>query len=191
MYEFKYSITVGKKPRGLWRPPITLKIWVEGDLSNPLNIDPYYVFKSLQYCGAHCNRCSKFINAPPLPFFFYTTSSARETRPMYKCCCNWTGRIDNSSIKLVVSPPSIQNVFSSWSWTFYPEWRPGIPDYSDYVQFCIEKWLKPCVEEFERRTKEAMESVETEEYTITSDDLVRKEVEKELAQKPTRKLKVV
>jgi len=189
---------VGKKPRGLWRPPITLRVMVD-TRENPLNVDPSYNFTPLvTRASEECQRCEKYQRTlaikgvipyqDGLPFYKESSTRKKKSRGILRCHCG-------SAAELVeICPEEIEDIFSEpFSWRFYPEWRPGVPDYSDYIQFCVDTWLEPCVRELERRVKEAQMSPEVDEYSISRDNYALHSVMKkgeESAQQRVRKLKI-
>ncbi len=185
MLDLKWSITVGKKRRGKWRPPITIQIWNEGDCSNPLNIDRKFTIlfplMRSECVNKGCTRCTKgeLINKFKLkPFPLFLGREEKEDEPLnhcgYKTPSYFLTEID---------------FFETWAKKVYPEWRPGIPDYTDYVKALMEFICRPAIEEYERRMAEAMDSAETEEYIVTSDQFEVQKQQEEV--KIARKLRIV
>jgi len=150
---FKWSITLGKKPRGLWRPPIIIKFWYEGDDTNSLNIDPEFLLEIVE-----------------TNLKFYRQSNHRNT--------------NFSILRMNI------NFYKYNESVVYPEWRPGIPDYSDYLEF-LKTICEHVRNEYVRRVEEAWKSEEIlDEFTISSETLAYQKAQEELVKKPSRKISI-
>ncbi|MEM4134329.1 MAG: hypothetical protein QXV73_03955 [Candidatus Micrarchaeia archaeon] len=176
---FGWKIEVGKKPKGLWRPKLTIQIFSVTE--NKLNIDPSYRFQVFKYedvSYAECKDCRKVgrDQCPgrekteyliPVKFKFYATSNVRYIDYFPKChnCYRY------------FQLPRIYNIFeNNYVVEMFLEWRPGKPDYDDYVSWLIENVLNPCIAEFERRWAEAETSEETEAVEYSSDNYISKKL---------------
>lgn len=191
MANFEWKITIGKKPRGLWRPPLTIRIFTSKE--NELNIDPSYMFPPWFYMEAHyqrCRVCSLSCNTRkrvkigmyliPENFKFFSSGNGRDSK--YSSSC---GSIPFFQL------PNIEDIFGKdYSVTLYPEWRPGVPDYSDYVEWLAENVLNPCIEEFERRWQEAETSEETEAVEFSSENYIFQKATEQQKTTLTRKVRV-
>jgi hypothetical protein len=81
--------------------------------------------------------------------------------------------------------------FRDFTFEFYPEWRPGYPDYSDYVEFLRDTYCMPAAEEYGRRLSMALASVHTATQVFASDAGHPAKAEGGSAKtSPTRRLKV-
>lgn len=194
MANFEWKIIIGKKPRGLWRPKIEIKIFAL--MENNLNINPTYKFpvfryEDVDYVG--CENCKKWgrDDCPPrqkteylIPaqFKFYATSNAR--------CQDYYPKDHNCYRYFQL--PRISNIFeNSYLVEMFLEWRPGKPNYDDYIEWLAENVLNPCIAEFERRWAEAETSEETEAIEISSDNyLFQKATEQQQKTTLTRKVRV-
>jgi len=172
---FKWSITLGKKPRGLWRPPIIIKFWYEGDDTNSLNINPEFLLIVETNYPDNDPLNTSVLN-PHANFYifnshlkFYRQSNHRNT--------------NFSILRMNI------NFYKYNESVVYPEWRPGIPDYSDYLEF-LKTICEHVRNEYVRRVEEAWESEEIlDEFTISSETLAYQKAQ--LVKKPlTRKLKI-
>ena len=149
---FKWSITLGKKPRGLWRPPIRLHFWYEGDDTNSLNIDPeFLLIVETDYPDASCGNCDNAIQQINTSLKFYRQPNHHRTERFVPL------RMDI-------------NFHKNESYIIYPEWRPGRPSYSDYLEF-LKTICEHVRNEYVRRVEEAWESEEIDGFTISSETL--------------------
>lgn len=191
---FKWVIQIGKKRRGLWRPPMTIRIFTTLK-ENELNIDPSYMFPPWFYSEAHYQRCRECssgcvtheraktagMHLIPENFKFFDSENGRNNKYYRKC-----GGISYFQL------PDVEDIFEDYySIVLYPEWRPGVPDYSDYVEWLAKNVLNPCIEEFERRWAEAGTSEETVPVEFSSDNyLFQKATETQQKSTLSRKVKL-
>lgn len=189
---FQWKITIHPKPRGLWRPRIEIAFWARGE--NELNINPSYYLPEVRDANWNrdrllekCSDCGE-ANRTSLqaPFAAYSSSSARDLTPKHKKCCHL-----NSF--LLLYDRNIENIFQGFTFSFYPEWRPGKADYADIIDWLAEHICKPVIEEFEKRLQEASESEPLDKLIVTSENYEFTKAKKEVedAQRPIRKLKVL
>lgn len=195
--DLHWSITVGKKPRGFWRPPLTIKFWhegIEGDNLNALNIDPNLSvleflcqvwgmddsgLENFLYCHS-CSECrkEKVFQFLKCPVVFWNASDPHTAQTN---ACNLRKLIDRF------------NFFCEQTTTIFPDWRPGRPDYSDVIDWVRRKVCEPITEEYNKRILEAYQSEPIEEETTISSETVKMEaIQKEVQEKkrPSRKLKM-
>lgn len=166
---FRWSITLGKKPRGLWRPPLTLKWWFEWEKDeNPLNID---------------TDISKFIKKEILPLLKEEAEWVDERDWECFVCCY---KDECEGCKIAVDclfPFSVGSSTSEGKYgqppcefcqfmrgelreaTIYLEVREG-GDYSDVTSFFIEKLFLPIQKDVDRRIKEAYTFNPIEGYSL-------------------------
>lgn len=191
---FKWVIQIGKKRRGLWRPPMTIRIFATSK-GNELNIDPSYKFPIWFYSEAHYQRCRECSSGCVTHERAKTAGMNLIIHEKIKFFDSENGR-NNKYYRICgdivyLRLPDIEDIFEGYSVTLYPEWRPGKPDYSDYVEWLAENVLNPCIAEFERRWAEAMESEETEAVEFTSDHYsFQKATETQQKSTLTRKVRV-
>ena len=175
----KWSITIGEKPRGMWRPGISLHLW-DDEPENPLNIATRFDCAKV-YTGG-CARpfgtgCATITNgtctlcplgnggrAVPQGFTktdlkFYRSPSHQDGEALRGCDCPGTSKIYEAA--------GTVNLLD-FTFEFYPEWRPGYPDYGDYVEFLHTTYCIPAMEEYDRRRIAAMASHATEEQVFSS-----------------------
>lgn len=190
----KWSITIGEKPRGMWRPKITMHIW-DDEPENPLNI--LTIFNCTKVYTGGCSRrtCGSCTSCPlrngqnvvPEGFTrtnlkFFTSASGMNPEVIKGCDCNNTSRIYEL----------VENIdLRDFTFELYPEWRPGYPDYSDYVEFLRDTYCMPAMEEYNRRLNEALASPSMNAQTISSDSGSFSSItEGGTKVQPTRRLKV-
>ena len=191
--ELHWSITVGKKPRGLWRPPLTVKIWNTAS-ENRLNINPRYnpwlhffssefiqnedeedAFTKCSWCSVCKRVAERMWKVAPVKWFAHPQhrhgkAGWEECRLMFNK--NWS-------------------FFNKREAKIYLEWRPGVPDYSDAIDWFRKNVCEPVVEEYHRRLLEAYQSEPIEEeITVSSESVKIEKAKEELKKKPTRKLRV-
>ena len=191
--QLKWKIIIGKKPRGLWRPPIEIRIW-NTETENRLNIVPCLsreFWASLWeedpendiFTCRKCGRCEeqfrnilKKLNCPTL---FYSHSSHR------------SANLGNCKFSKLIRELKLFKEHGI-STVLYPEWRPGKPDYTDVYEWLRDNICLPVVQEYERRIQEAIESEPTEEIIYTSDDYQVQRIQTEVKEgkKPSRRLRI-
>ncbi len=190
----RWSITVGEKPRGMCRPKIALHKW-DDEPDNQLNIMTRYDCAKVYAGGCSkltrgsCTLCplGNAQNVVPDGFIrtdlkFYSSASHQDRELIKGCNCNTTSKI----YEMV---PFID--FRDFTFEFYPEWRPGYPDYSDYVEFLRDTYCMPAAEEYGRRLSMALASVHTATQVFASDAGHPAKAEGGSAKtSPTRRLKV-
>lgn len=179
-----WKITIGKKPRGMWRPEIIIRF--TNNENNLYNIRdrwtaPYFRTSAWGTVKLCCNVRQEILDAPIAPFLFFTESSAHSNK-MYTHDCSSAG-FSIGGWELAF--------FKGATMTYYPEWRPGIPDYIDYYEFLRDNFCLPAIAEYNRRIEEAMESIETEEIVYSSEMYQTQKLEKEVRQRPIRKLRTI
>lgn len=171
-----WDITVGKKRRGLWRPEISIHFCLsEKTKVNAYNICPTYVFPTIvwkkgnssfhpedscSYGEGHA-ICERWLKQVRSSLTFYSSENANS--PEYSESCN------GKRYQYIRLHSGEVNFFHNMKMEVYPEWRPGKPDYTDYVEFLAENLCIPFVNEYERRIREALISEETSEIKISSD----------------------
>ena len=180
MPEAKWKITIHPKPQGFWRPKISVSIYTDTE-DNPLNISTSFMPPIIQDlfeksdAFRRCAGCSECNSVVPsnitLKMFKYESSHNNEP---YICPLR----------NLVYLP-------GNYAIEFYADWRPGVPDYTDYYEWLRDSWCLPIVTEYNRRIQVAMESVATPDVIYTSEDYEHNINLKEKAKRPTRKLSVV
>ncbi|MDD3982788.1 MAG: hypothetical protein PHU54_02415 [Candidatus Omnitrophica bacterium] len=172
--KLNWDITVGKKRRGLWRPEITLHFCLsEKTKVNDYNILPTYVFPTLVWkegnsdihpvdkCFNGQNICERWKNQMRSALKFYGSENVRDGSEADSC--------NGKRYRYYRLHSGDVNFFHTFDLKVYPEWRPGKPDYTDYVEFLAENICLPYVNEYERRIREALTSEETSEVKISSD----------------------
>ena len=190
--QLKWKIIIGKKPRGLWRPPIEIRIW-NTETENRLNIVPclsreFWASlwkedsrKDFFRCGS-CDKCreqyKELLKKLKCPVLFFDKSSHRSEKLWN---CKFSSFLSNIDF---FKEHGISTIL-------YPEWRPGKPDYTDVYEWLRSNICIPIVQEYERRIQEAIESEPTEEIVYTSDDYQVQKVQAEVQNKrPSRRLKI-
>lgn len=166
--KIRWRIEIGRKPRGRWRPPITIEFWTEG--SNELNIDPSFdvrvASRTLKRevlegaCIHGCKKLNEIGKYIPSDFVFFKSENSRDMSPAdFTCCTKF------SYFELLKTKDIFEKIHIS---KFYAEWRPGTPpDYTDHIDFLIKIIQEYIVNEFNRRVQEAFESPEYDGFVIT------------------------
>ncbi len=119
---------------------------------------------------------------PKTDLKFYTSSSNRDGEVIKGCNCDSTSKI-YEELTCIELP---EHIFE-----FYPEWRPGVPDYTDYVEFLRDTYCLPVQEEYHARVAHAMTSAKTQVQVFTSDVMGAVQPgRKEGKNSPSRRLKI-
>lgn len=169
---------IGKKKRGNWRTPFDFHVEIDDD-ADVLALRPLL-------------RLEKTYRFPSLIFY----SKESKTEKSGTSCCRRNESIsvdidryiDQQGVlfdKLPICGSDCNGCRG------YLDWRPGKPDYSDF-EAVFQQIAEDLLQAWQQAINEAMDSEEYEshEVIITSETLTRREVEKELANRPTRKLVV-
>lgn len=171
-----------------------MRIW-DDEPENPLNISTRYDCAKVYAGGCShltrgsCTLCplGNGLHTVPDGFIrtelkFYTSPSHQDRAVIKGCNCHTTSKLYD-----LVGTIDLKD----FSFEFYPEWRPGYPDYNDYVGFLRDVYCAPAMEEYNRRRSEALGSPHTGVQVFSSDAAGPSETKGDGAKpSPTRKLKV-
>lgn len=156
---FKWEIIVSDKPRGLWRPKLKVRLWntkIDNGLAilTQMRSEDWSRRWGIEVpelgCSIACKTCKSNI----------TNILRRLECPGPLIVSDKKKHYDECKLEICGFINLLKlSFFHQNSYEFRLEWRPGKPDYSDYVDWFETFILVPALETYQARLSEAYQSL--------------------------------
>ncbi|MCS7215780.1 MAG: hypothetical protein NZ826_06485 [Thermodesulfovibrio sp.] len=155
----KWKIVFHPKPQGLWRPKVSLRLWVEDSEWKRLNINPIFDIKDVvewaKFFSKPCIACSICLKKYPL--ILYSSGSPRSNEHI----C-----LKNFIIDLEKEPHYERSYFIE----FRERAKDYVRDYADYIKF-FQDLCQSFVKEYENRIERAKSCISISELVVDENNI--------------------